>query len=295
MLTISHLNKYFGDYHATKDVSFAVPTGTIFGLLGPNGAGKTTLIRMINGIYQADSGEVTWKDKPLSTASAHLIGYLPEERGLYPKMTVRDTLLYFAEIKGVAKSPELTAKINEYLTKFGILDAESKAVEKLSKGMQQKVQIIGTLLHDPELIILDEPFTGLDPVNTRVLKKLIRELADQGKTIILSTHRMEQVEELCHDIILIHQGAAVLSGTVSELKMSHRNQTYVLKVAQTLPETIPGEIIEQTDTRVVFQTPEGTDITDFLKHTLSHHDVLEFREVLPTLDDIFVQTIQANQ
>lgn len=248
MLHISHLNKYFGDYHATKDVSFDVPAGTIFGLLGPNGAGKTTLIRMINGIYQADSGSVTWKESTLSTKSAHLVGYLPEERGLYPKMTVRDTLLYFAEIKGVPKSPALTQKIDGYLTKFGILDAASKTIEKLSKGMQQKVQIIGTLLHNPELIILDEPFTGLDPVNTRVLKALIRELAEEGKTIILSTHRMEQVEELCHDIILIHQGGLILSGTVSDLKMSHRNQTYVLKVANNLPEHIPGTILEQSET-----------------------------------------------
>ncbi len=161
--------------------------------------------------------------------------------------------------------------------------------------MQQKVQIIGTLLHDPELIIFDEPFTGLDPVNTRVLKSLIRELANRGKTIILSTHRMEQVEELCQEIILIDQGAVILSGTVSALKLENRNQTYVLKVAQYLPKNIPGEILEQTDTRVVFRTEEGTSITNFLQNTLSQHDVLEFREVLPSLDDIFVQTIQANQ
>ncbi len=293
MLAVSHLNKYFGKYHATKDISFTIPPGRIFGLLGPNGAGKTTLIRMINGIYQPDSGTATWKDIPITTASAQLVGYLPEERGLYPKMTVKDTLLYFSEIKGVHKSPELITKINDYLTQFGILEAQNKRIETLSKGMQQKVQIIGTLLHEPELIILDEPFTGLDPVNTRVLKSLIQDLAKQGKTVILSTHRMEQVEELCQDIILINQGAVVLSGTVADLKLANRNQTYILKVVETLPLNIPGEIIEQSKTRVVFKTSKGTDITDFLKTTLSHHDIIEFREILPSLDEIFVQTVQA--
>jgi len=193
MLIVSKINKYFGDYNVTKDISFTIKQGGIFGLLGPNGAGKTTLLRMITGIYAYDSGSITWQGSQISIDNSSLIGYLPEEHGLYPKMKITDIILYFAEIKGIYKSKELLNNIEQYLKKFGIYEDRNKRIEQISKGMQQKVQIISTIIHNPDLIIFDEPFSGLDPVNSRVLKELMLELAQNGKTIIFSTHRMEQV------------------------------------------------------------------------------------------------------
>jgi ABC-2 type transport system ATP-binding protein len=292
MLIVSKINKYFGDYNVTKDISFTIKKGSIFGLLGPNGAGKTTLLRMITGIYAYDSGSITWQGSQISIDNSSLIGYLPEEHGLYPKMKITDIILYFAEIKGIYKSKELLNNIEQYLKKFGIYEDRNKRIEQISKGMQQKVQIISTIIHNPDLIIFDEPFSGLDPVNSRVLKELMLELAQNGKTIIFSTHRMEQVEELCQNIILINHGQEVLSGNIEEIKLSYRNQTYFLKVRDSLPDKIPGEIISKTDNTIIFQNENRNEVKNFIKDVLFEYDVLEFKEVLPTMDDIFIKVIQ---
>ena len=291
MLRISHLNKYFGSFHVTQDVNLSVASGTIFGLLGPNGAGKTTIIRMINNIYIPESGTITWNDTNLlNNNNRRLTGYLPEERGLYPKMTVMEVLRFFAEIKGVPVNKELTQKILEKLEQFQIKDSANAKIHTLSKGMQQKVQIIAPLLHDPELIIFDEPFTGLDPVNTRTLKDLIHQLASEGKTVILSTHRMEQAEELCQNIALVSKGQIILDGSVEEIKLNHRTNTYFLKTASGLPDHIPGEITHQTHNTVTF-TSQPTEVTPFLKQTMESHDLIDFHEVLPTLEDIFIEKV----
>lgn len=294
MLKVSKLNKYFGSKHITQNISFHINQSDIFGLLGPNGAGKTTLLRMITGIYQSDSGLITWKDKSISLETSNIIGYLPEEHGLYPKMKITDILLYFAEIKGIYKSPELLNTIEHYLKRFGIYEDRNKKINQISKGMQQKVQIIATIVHSPELIILDEPFSGLDPVNSRVLKSLMLELSQKGKTIIFSTHRMEQVEELCENIMIINNGKSILTGGIEEIKLSYRNQTYFLKVKDNLPDKIPGEIISKDKNSVVFKHHNTAEVNNFIKDILSEYDVLEFKEVLPTMDDIFIKVIQEN-
>lgn len=294
MLIVSKINKYFGDYNVTKDISFTIKQGSIFGLLGPNGAGKTTLLRMITGIYAYDSGSITWQGSPISIDNSSLIGYLPEEHGLYPKMRIVDIIIYFAEIKGILKSKKLLDDIDYYLKKFGIYEDKNKRIEQISKGMQQKVQIISTIIHNPDLIIFDEPFSGLDPVNSRVLKELMLELAQNGKTIIFSTHRMEQVEELCQNIIMINHGQEVLSGNIEEIQLSYRNQTYFIKTKDNLIDHIPGDIISKTDNTVIFQNENKNEVKSFLKESLSKYDVLEFREILPTMEDIFVKVIEEN-
>jgi ABC-2 type transport system ATP-binding protein len=294
MLIVSKLNKYFGDYHATKNISLSISKGSIFGLLGPNGAGKTTLLRMITGIYKYDSGVITWNNSPISIDNSNIIGYLPEEHGLYPKMRIIDIIVYFAEIKGIIKSKKLLDDIDYYLKKFGIYKDRNKRIEQISKGMQQKVQIIATIIHNPELIIFDEPFSGLDPVNSRVLKELMLELSHSGKTIIFSTHRMEQVEELCQDIILINHGQEVLAGNINNIKLSYRNQTYYIKVNGELPNNIPGDIISSTENSIIFKHNNADEVKIFIQKSLAKYDVLEFREILPTMDDIFVKIIEDN-
>ncbi len=292
MLHLTDVQKSFGTFSALSNLSVTVPTGSIFGLLGPNGAGKTTAIRIINSIYQADSGTVTWQDSPVTEEWVRKhVGYLPEERGLYPKMSVQENLYFFAQIHRQDLTPELKQRIESLLERFDLLKHAKKELGKLSKGMQQKVQILATILHDPELLILDEPFTGLDPVNTRKLKDLIRELQQEGKTIILSTHRMEQVEELCTNIVLIHQGQSVLQGPVREVKTQNRTNTFILETDSDLTETPPGTILEQSDSRVKFQVENHEHAQTFLASILAQQSVLEFREVLPTLEEIFIQQV----
>lgn len=198
-------------------------------------------------------------------------------------MRIIDIIIYFAEIKGVVKSPKLLDYIDYYLKKFGIYEDKNKRIEQISKGMQQKVQIIATIIHNPELIIFDEPFSGLDPVNSRVLKDLMLELAKSGKTIIFSTHRMEQVEELCQDIILIKHGQEVLAGNIEEIKLSYRNQTYYIKVNGELPNNIPGNIISNAENSIIFQHNNTNEVKNFIQKSLAKYDVLEFREILPTI------------
>ena len=292
MLQLTSIQKTFGDFSALRDLSFSVPTGSIFGLLGPNGAGKTTAIRIINAIYQADAGTVTWNKTQITEEWVRKhVGYLPEERGLYPQMSVQENLYFFAQIHRQELTAELKERIQSLLVRFDLSDHAKKPLSKLSKGMQQKVQIIATILHNPELLILDEPFTGLDPVNTRKLKELIRELQAEGKTIILSTHRMEQVEELCTNIVLVHRGGAVLQGPVQEVKAGNRTNTYRIQTEQPIQAPVPGTSLSTTENSVTFQVPQAQDAQQFLSEILTSHTVLEFREIFPSLEEIFITQV----
>ena len=221
---VSKVSKRFGDVEAAKDISFEVESGEIFGLIGPNGAGKTTVIRMLMEIIKPDSGDVRILGEPLQEATKNIIGYLPEERGLYKKLTVVDTLSYLAALKGTSGSAT-RQRATMLLERTGMLPHQHKKVEELSKGMAQLIQFIATILHDPQLVILDEPFYGLDPVNTRLLKDMVSELRKQGKTIILSTHMMNEVEELCDRILMINKGQSVLYGNLSEIKARYRTNS----------------------------------------------------------------------
>jgi ABC-2 type transport system ATP-binding protein len=226
---VSKVSKRFGDVEAAKDISFEVESGEIFGLIGPNGAGKTTVIRMLMEIIKPDSGDVRILGEPLQEATKNIIGYLPEERGLYKKLTVVDTLSYLAALKGTSGSAT-RQRATMLLERTGMLSHQHKKVEELSKGMAQLIQFIATILHDPQLVILDEPFYGLDPVNTRLLKDMVSELRKQGKTIILSTHMMNEVEELCDRILMINKGRSVLYGNLSEIKARYRTNSVFISV-----------------------------------------------------------------
>ncbi len=226
---VSKVSKRFGDVEAAKDISFEVESGEIFGLIGPNGAGKTTVIRMLMEIIKPDSGDVRILGEPLQEATKNIIGYLPEERGLYKKLTVVDTLSYLAALKGTSGSAT-RQRATMLLERTGMLPHQHKKVEELSKGMAQLIQFIATILHDPQLVILDEPFYGLDPVNTRLLKDMVSELRKQGKTIILSTHMMNEVEELCDRILMINKGQSVLYGNLSEIKARYRTDSVFVSV-----------------------------------------------------------------
>ena len=223
MLQLSHITKSFGPYRALDDVSLHVPQGSVFGLLGPNGAGKTTLIRIINRLSLPDGGEVLFDGHPISEADNALIGYLPEERGLYKKMRVGEQALYLAQLKGLSKAVA-EERLHQWFGRFEIDSWWNRRVEELSKGMQQKVQFVVTVLHQPRLLIFDEPFSGFDPLNATLLKQEILRLRDQGTTVILSTHNMASVEELCDHIALLNQSHVVLDGPLSQIKEQHNNQ-----------------------------------------------------------------------
>ncbi|MGB5931087.1 MAG: ATP-binding cassette domain-containing protein, partial [Cyclobacteriaceae bacterium] len=226
ILDVNHLTKRYSEHTALSDVSLSVPKNSIFGLLGPNGAGKTTLIRIITQIIVPDEGEVLIDGEPLHPDHIKVIGYLPEERGLYKKMKVGDQLLYLARLKGLEKSDAL-GRIKKWLKKLDMMEWANKNIEDLSKGMQQKIQFIATVVHEPSLIILDEPFSGFDPVNANLIKDEILELREKGASIIFSTHRMESVEELCDHIALINKSTKILDGPKREIKEAHRTNTYI--------------------------------------------------------------------
>ncbi|MDX5348223.1 MAG: ATP-binding cassette domain-containing protein, partial [Hymenobacteraceae bacterium] len=228
ILEIKGITKRYANHEALHQVSFEIPKGSIFGLLGPNGAGKTSLIRIITQITGADEGEILFKGEELKPKHIREIGYLPEERGLYKKMKVGEQLLYLAQLKGMSKA-EATTRIKEWVDRFEIRTWLGKNIEDLSKGMQQKVQFVATVLHEPDLIILDEPFSGFDPINANLIKDEILRLREQGSTIIFSTHRMESVEELCDHIALINRSRKVLDGPVQEVKAAYKTDTFLVE------------------------------------------------------------------
>lgn len=293
MLQISNLNKTYEKHQALKDVSLEVPEGVIFGLLGPNGAGKTTLIRIINQIIEQDSGSVELDGKLLTPDDIRKIGYLPEERGLYKKMKVWDQLIYFARLKGLSQS-DAQEKVKFWLQKLGILSWRDKKIEDLSKGMAQKVQFISTVIHQPKLLILDEPFSGFDPVNAEIIKNEILELKESGTTVILSTHRMESVELLCDQIAMIHKSRKILDGSIQEIKSQFRSNQYLVSLTnlnQTLPEN--WNVTEKGSWVEFSLALEGKSSNDLLIELMQYGQVVGFRELVPSMEEIFIQQVKA--
>lgn len=297
MLSVKNIVKQYATHRALDDVSLEVEKGKIFGLLGPNGAGKTSLIRIITQITAPDSGEVFFNGERLNTKHISQIGYLPEERGLYKKMEIGEQILYLSKLKGLHSS-EATKRIRYWFEKLEMTDWWSKKVEDLSKGMQQKVQFVATVLHQPELIILDEPFSGFDPVNADIIKNEILELNQNGATFIFSTHRMESVEELCDNIALINKSKKILDGTVDDIKASYRSNTYWLEYEGDYIAT-SNEIydIQQTEqvkthTLVKLQLKENRTANEALLQLLPHVNIHRLDEVIPTMNDIFIEKVK---
>ena len=295
ILEIKEVVKAYGSKIAVDRVSLTVPKGTIFGLLGPNGAGKTSLIRMITTITRPDEGEIILNGERLNANHPRQIGYLPEERGLYKKMKVGEHLLYLAQLKGLTAAAAKQAS-QHWLEKLGMSDRWSQPVEALSKGLQQQVQFIATVIHQPKLLILDEPFSGLDPVNTNRLKKEIRLLHEQGTSIIFSTHRMEQVEEICEDIMLINAGKNVLQGAVSEIRERYKQYHFQLIYQGELPADFAEHfpIIERGKQSLIFAGKESETGNSILRQLLHLGvQIRSFTEILPSLNDIFIRTVGA--
>ncbi|MEL6123397.1 MAG: ABC transporter ATP-binding protein [Bacteroidota bacterium] len=294
ILSLRNVVKRYSNHTAVDHVTFDIPSGSIFGFLGPNGAGKTSLIRIITTITAADEGEILVNGEPLSTHHPTQIGYLPEERGLYKKMKVGDHLMYLAQLKGL-KGPEAKKKIDHWLEKFEITEWWNKKVEELSKGMQQKVQFIATVVHDPKLIILDEPFSGLDPINTNLIKDEIYNMNARGTSVIFSTHRMEQVEEICQQIMLINKGKIVLTGAVDDIKRDHKQNLFEVEYTGTLQDNFTSDTWESVDHKEgrlrVQLKPESTP-NDLLKGLLEQGvTISSYNEILPTINEIFIQKV----
>ncbi|MFM9910416.1 MAG: ABC transporter ATP-binding protein, partial [Chitinophagaceae bacterium] len=295
VLEVHNLKKYYATQKAVDDVSFSLAPGSIFGLLGPNGAGKTTLIRMITGIFFPDEGQIQLNGKKFDPLNDILqIGYMPEERGLYKKMKIGEQAVYLSQLKGLSKSVA-TERVKEWFVKFEMQSWWNKKVEDLSKGMGQKLQFVTTVLHQPKLIILDEPFSGLDPVNTNLIKDEIYKLAQNGASIIFSTHRMEQVEEICDHIILMNKGRKILDGTVKEVKQQFKENLYSigfeeLPIVSELNTSF--EIIGHKENNLVLKINEGYGPKDVLQFFLQQQqNILSFQEILPSLNDIFIKLV----
>lgn len=290
ILEIKNVIKRYENHTAVDDISFNVPKGKIFGLLGPNGAGKTSLIRIITTIIRPDSGQVFFNGSVLNDTHPEQIGYMAEERGLYKKMKVGEILLYLAQLKGLSKTDAQT-EIDLWLQKFEISDWWDKKIEELSKGMQQKIQFISTIVHNPPLLILDEPFSGLDPLNTNLLKAEIKRLCEQGTSIIFSTHRMEQVEEIAEEIVLIDQGNKILEGNVNDIKQDFKKNHFQLDFKGELPESFQYfNIIHQEENSVKIKLEEGDHSNKILKEAIANNlEIVAFNEILPTLNEIFIQ------
>ncbi len=294
ILEVKGLKKYFATQKAVDDISLEIKKGSIFGLLGPNGAGKTTLIRMITGIFYPDEGEIILNGKKFNPENdARHIGYMPEERGLYKKMKIGEQALYLAQLKGLSKK-DATEKINFWFKRLEMESWWNKKVEDLSKGMGQKLQFVITVLHEPELIILDEPFSGLDPINANLIKDEIYRLAKNGTSIIFSTHRMEQVEEICDHIALVNKGTKILDGTVAEVKEKFKENLFEISVANSTESVNSSafEIVAIEGKKLFVKINDGYTANDVLAYFIqTGNTVLSFREVLPTLNEIFIKLV----
>lgn len=295
ILSIQDVVKRYQDHTAVNHISFDVPKGSIFGLLGPNGAGKTSLIRIITTITAADEGKVLLDGSPIDHTTPSQIGYMPEERGLYKKMKVADHLMYLARLRGMSKE-DAQKNIKYWFDKFDINSWWDKRIEELSKGMQQKIQFIATVIHKPKLLILDEPFSGLDPINSNLIKDEIYKLNKEGISIIFSTHRMEQVEEICEDIILINNGAKVLEGNLAEVKESYKNHQYkVGYYNDSIPSSFRDsfKVLSDDGEHVVIQVDEHQDSNELLRQLISTGmQIKSFEEILPSINEIFIQRVE---
>ncbi len=294
ILELHNLKKYYATQKAVDDISFSIEQGSIFGLLGPNGAGKTTLLRMITGIFYPDGGQITFEGKKFDPVNdIYKIGYMPEERGLYKKMRIGEQALYLAQLKGLSRKDAMI-KIKDWFVKFEMQSWWTKKVEDLSKGMSQKLQFVTTVLHEPPLLILDEPFSGLDPVNSNLIKDEIFNLAKKGTTIIFSTHRMEQVEEICDHIVLVNKGKKILDGTVAQVKQDFKENLFRIGFDE-LPATYSGnefEVIQKESNSFVVKIKDGykpaSVLNSFLRENAS---IISFNEILPSLNDIFIKKV----
>ncbi|HEX6223484.1 MAG TPA: ATP-binding cassette domain-containing protein [Chryseolinea sp.] len=296
-LVVNHVTKRYTNHVALDDVSLSIPQHTIFGLLGPNGAGKTTLIRIINQIINADQGEIFIFGEKLQEKHVGTIGYLPEERGLYKKLKVGDQLIYLAQLKGLS-SKDATEKSKNWMRKFQITDWWNKKVEDLSKGMAQKIQFISTVMHEPKLIILDEPFSGFDPVNAQLITQEILDLKQKGCTIIFSTHRMETVEDLCDDIALINKSRKILEGTKKKIKQTYRTNTYTVEHRGPLSlssenfELLSQKNLEDTFFKSVIKMKNGTNPNQLIRDLTEVTEVHSFVEKIPSMSEIFITLVK---
>ena len=295
ILELQHLKKYFATQKAVDDISLTVEKGNIFGLLGPNGAGKTTLIRMITGIFYPDAGNILFDGKKFDPINdvAH-IGYMPEERGLYKKMKIGEQTMYLAQLKGLSRKDALN-KVKQWFIKFEMETWWNKKVEDLSKGMSQKLQFVTTVLHEPKLIILDEPFSGLDPVNSNLIKDEIFNLSKAGSTIIFSTHRMEQLEEICDHIVLVNKGKKILDGTIKMIKQDFKENLFSVGTDNViaLNGNAPFEVMGTQDHSFVLRIKEGNKPNDVLQYLLGHGIAIHsFNEILPSLNEIFIKLVE---
>ncbi len=291
MLELRNIVKQYDSINAVDDISLVVKSKNIFGLLGPNGAGKTTTIRMIMGIIEPDSGEIFLNNKNINKYGRGELGYLPEDRGLYQKQKLEETIKYFASLRGLGIK-KASSQINYWLDRFNLLNQKNRKIEEFSKGNQQKIQFIISLIHDPSLIILDEPFTGLDPVNQVLLKEIIQEKSEEGKTIIFSTHQMEQVERLCDDICLINNGKIILNGKLNDIRKNYSSENIKLKYSGN---------IKSNQIKLYFENFElenstisgklNKPVRDFLNFINASVNIESFEIQVPTLEQIFIQTI----
>lgn len=290
-VVIENVVKSFGDTRAVDGVSFEVKKGEIFGLLGPNGAGKTTTIRLMLDIFKPESGSVSILGGEMSPAKQERIGYMPEERGLYQDISLDKCLIYLATLKGLS-TDEARTRAENYLERFNLFEHRQKKVKELSKGMQQKAQIINTIIHEPELIIIDEPFTALDPVNTQMVKDLMREMRDAGTSIIMSTHQMHQVEELCDRILLVDEGKNVLYGNLQEIQQRFMGDELIVQINGTLPELAGVDRVEQFNHSYKLHLAEGTEPQKVLQQLVSNGTMVnKFEIAVPGLDEIFIRVV----
>lgn len=293
-IEVNHISKSFGPQKVLNQVSFDVKPGEIFGLLGPNGAGKTTCIRIVLDIFKPDSGSIKIFNSSMSEEKKNLIGYLPEERGLYQDINLENCLTYLASLKGLSDA-ESHKRINEFLVRFNLDEHKKKKVKELSKGMQQKAQLITTLVHDPKLIIIDEPFSALDPVNTQMVKDILREQRALGKTIVMCTHQMHQVEELCDRLVLINQGESMLYGTLNDVRKKYAGHAIHLRTEDQIPNNLPGvKEVRRLENHHLYQVELMPNVStqDFLKTLVDANiKIDQFEIATPTLDEIFIQVV----
>jgi ABC-2 type transport system ATP-binding protein len=291
---LNNIYKSFGPVKAVDGVTFSVEKGEIFGLLGPNGAGKTTSIRILLDIFKPDSGSVSIMGGPIDEKKKDCIGYMPEERGLYQDINLERCLIYLASLKGVNQA-EARHRMGEYLERFDLAAYRTKKIKELSKGMQQKAQIIATLLHQPDLLIIDEPFGGLDPINTQMVKDLLREQHQKGVTILMCTHQMHQVEELCERLVLIDHGKVVLYGSLGDIQRQFAGNAILVRAIGEIP-TLPGVVnVEQHNSALRLTLAAGAKPQEILRALVEHDVVVEqFELAMPTLDEIFIRVVQEN-
>ena len=305
LLEVNGVSKYFGDFRALNDVSISIPSGSIFGLLGPNGAGKTTLIRVINQITIPDSGSVFLDGESLSQKHIVDIGYLPEERGLYKSMKVGEQCVYLAQLKGLSKS-EAKKRLKYWFERLEIGDWWNKKIQELSKGMAQKIQFVVTVLHEPKLLIFDEPFSGFDPINANLIKDEILRLRENGATVIFSTHRMESVEELCDDIALIHESNKILDGNLVDIKRQFKINTYEVGIRTNNQNDLEKDLADkfsiskanfktlEDELKLNIKLQENETPNELLRYLTERGDVSHFVELIPSVNDIFIKAVKNN-